>query len=219
MPEETGGVRTRKPRKDAAKNRSALIHAASVLFAQRGLEPTLDEVAARAGVGVATAYRHFANKYELAEAVLGESIEQMLSAAEAAADRDDAWDALVEFMEVTLRPQFEQRPLQKYLKEKFGSAQPDDVYVRAEACIDKIVAKGHRSGVLRPEVTSTDVGITSVLLSSLAEMYGDLSPDIWRRYVFVFVDAFRVGSGTPLPHQALGRDDFAAGMLRRTRAG
>jgi hypothetical protein len=34
--------------------------------AARGLDATLDDIARHAGVNVATAYRHFANKHELA---------------------------------------------------------------------------------------------------------------------------------------------------------
>jgi AcrR family transcriptional regulator len=192
-----------------------LIRAAAELFMEKGLQPTLDDVAAHAGLGVATAYRHFSNKYDLADAVLSDSIEQMLSDLDAAADLDDAWEGLNAFMEAALRPQFEQRPLQKYLKEKFGSASPDEIHRRVEASIEKILDKGHRVGIIRPDVTSTDIGIACVLLSSLAEMYSDSSPDIWRRYVFVFIDAFRVGSRTALPSSALSRDEFVAGMLRR----
>ena len=47
----------RRLRADAARNRQALIDAAQRLFAARGLSATLDDIAAEAGVNVATAYR------------------------------------------------------------------------------------------------------------------------------------------------------------------
>lgn len=208
------GTDGRKLRKDAEKNRSALIHAAAQLFGEKGLQPTLDDVAARAGVGVATAYRHFSNKYELAEAVLSISVEQMLAEAEAAAANDNAWDGLIEFMEASLRPQFEQRPLQEFLRNKFGSTKPDEVYQRIEACIDTLLDKGHRDGVFRDDVTSTDIGIACMSLAGLAEMYSEISATIWKRYVYVFAESFRAGSTTPLPGPALTREEYIAGMLR-----
>jgi len=51
----------RRLRADAVRNRQALIDAAERLFTTRGLSVTLDDIAAEAGVNVATAYRHFAN--------------------------------------------------------------------------------------------------------------------------------------------------------------
>jgi AcrR family transcriptional regulator len=57
-------------RADAARNRQALMDSAQRLFITRGLSVTLDDIAAEAGVNVATAYRNFANKGELVEAFL-----------------------------------------------------------------------------------------------------------------------------------------------------
>src|ERR687886_281605 len=49
-------------RADAERNRQRLLVAARELFAQRGLDVTLDDIARHAGVGVGTAYRRFADK-------------------------------------------------------------------------------------------------------------------------------------------------------------
>ena len=54
----------RRPQPRAARR------AAREVFAERGLGATLDDVAAAAGVGTGTAYRHFRNKHELAAEVL-----------------------------------------------------------------------------------------------------------------------------------------------------
>ena len=56
-------------RKDAALNRERLLAAASELFAERGLNVTLNDIAHHAGVGVGTAYRRFANKEEVIDAL------------------------------------------------------------------------------------------------------------------------------------------------------
>ena len=56
-------------RADARRNRSRIETAAVEVFAERGLDATVPEIAARAGVGKATVYRSFPNKEDLVRAV------------------------------------------------------------------------------------------------------------------------------------------------------
>ena len=49
-------------RADAERNRRRILDAARELFAAKGLEVGLDEIARHAGVGVGTAYRRFPSK-------------------------------------------------------------------------------------------------------------------------------------------------------------
>jgi AcrR family transcriptional regulator len=60
----------RAPRADARRNRERVLAAARDAFAVSGLGVPLDEVAARAGVGPGTVYRHFPSKQALFEAVM-----------------------------------------------------------------------------------------------------------------------------------------------------
>ncbi len=60
-----------KERADAARNRAAVLEAASRLFAQHGVEAvSMDQVAAAAGVGKGTLFRRFGDKSGLAAALL-----------------------------------------------------------------------------------------------------------------------------------------------------
>ncbi len=52
------GRRPRPLRRDAERNRARILDAAREVFRQRGFDATLDDVAAHAGLGVATVYRH-----------------------------------------------------------------------------------------------------------------------------------------------------------------
>ncbi|MCW0045609.1 TetR/AcrR family transcriptional regulator [Brevundimonas sp. BT-123] len=62
---------TPKPvRKDAVQNRAALLQAARIVLSEQGLDAPLDLIAEKAGVGRGTLYRHFADRTELALAVL-----------------------------------------------------------------------------------------------------------------------------------------------------
>ena len=89
------------PRRDAARNRELLVQAAREVFATRGLGATLDDVAAAAGVGTGTAYRHFRNKHELAAEVLRGATQQIVIDADDALAIEDPWQALVAFFETT----------------------------------------------------------------------------------------------------------------------
>jgi AcrR family transcriptional regulator len=60
----------RRPhRADAARNFDAIIEAARGLFAAKGADVLLGDVAKKADVGIATLYRHFPTREDLAEAV------------------------------------------------------------------------------------------------------------------------------------------------------
>jgi AcrR family transcriptional regulator len=65
-------------RSDAQANRLRLIEAARAVFAQRGLDAEMKEVAERANLGIGTIYRNFATKDELVEAIIQSVIDEAL---------------------------------------------------------------------------------------------------------------------------------------------
>jgi len=56
-------------RSDARRNETALLDAAAALFVTSGVEAPVRDIAARAGVGVGTVYRHFPTRADLVVAV------------------------------------------------------------------------------------------------------------------------------------------------------
>src|SRR5688500_4087134 len=58
-----------KMRKDVRRNLEQVLRAAHELFAERGAEVAMEDVARRAGVGVVTIYRRFGSKERLWAAV------------------------------------------------------------------------------------------------------------------------------------------------------
>jgi AcrR family transcriptional regulator len=76
-------------RRDARRNREAILEAGRKLFADSADVP-MCQVARSAGVGQATLYRHFPDRGALAAEILGERIERI---AELAADHEDDPDA------------------------------------------------------------------------------------------------------------------------------
>ncbi|MEU7590480.1 helix-turn-helix domain-containing protein [Micromonospora sp. NPDC049230] len=90
-------LRVARPhRADAARNYDAILAAARVAFAEQGADAPLEEVARRAGVGIATLYRNFPTREVLIENVYVSEVEAVCEAAEdvgSLAPRDalDAW--------------------------------------------------------------------------------------------------------------------------------
>src|SRR5258707_13088647 len=97
MPDRSAGA-ARPLRADARRNREKVLHAAREAFAASGLGVPLDEIAARAGVGPGTVYRHFPAKEALFEAVVTARITDLGTDARARADASDPGEAFFGFL-------------------------------------------------------------------------------------------------------------------------
>jgi AcrR family transcriptional regulator len=74
-PGETRPTGTRAKRVDARRNEQALLDAAAAVFVTSGVDAPVREIAARAGVGMGTIYRHFPTRAELVVAVYRHQVE------------------------------------------------------------------------------------------------------------------------------------------------
>ncbi|GAA1671927.1 TetR/AcrR family transcriptional regulator [Kribbella yunnanensis] len=205
-------------RSDAAQNRQALVDAALRLFNERGLAPTLDDVARAAGVGVGTAYRHFSDKTELAFAALESSLESMLQAAEAAALVPDGWAGLAKFFEATVEPQATQQVLRDILATDPESTPMLEVHRRIGDSLNTLLAKAKKQGSIRDDVVVSDLAVLATLLGEVVRLFGPVAPDAWRRFLPLLLDGLRPGATTALPVGPLTKEDFVAGMAAQARA-
>lgn len=88
-PQVDGSDEVVKPlRADAQRNYDKLVAAAREVFAERGAEGSLDEIAKRAGVGPGTLYRHFPTRDDLIDALMRDWSARVLSDSEAAVEAD-----------------------------------------------------------------------------------------------------------------------------------
>ena len=111
---------SRPLRKDAERNRQRILAAAAEVFAARGLDVTLDDIAAHAGVGVGTVYRRFTDKDELFDAVFERHLDQVAALASDALEAPDAWEGLTTYLERSLRMQLEDRGFTEILYGRSG---------------------------------------------------------------------------------------------------
>jgi len=213
---------SRPLRRDAARNRRALLDAGREVFAARGLEATLDEVARAAGVGVGTAYRHFANKQELAAAIFSDDFEQLVESANGALDIDDPWEALVTFIETTVAKHAKDRGLYEVMMDS-GPAIEKPVHSHGkvetmrEALIGPITAlvdHAKAAGCLRADVSPTDVAAIFLMMGSTYSPSDAVGRPVWRRYLWLLLDGLRATSCPQLPVTALVEHAKKAGCLR-----
>lgn len=179
-------------RKDAERNRQRVIEAARELFALRGLEATLNDVAHHAGLGVGTVYRRFPTKEELLEAVFEDAINQLTALGESALRHDDSWQGFVWFVEQMCEITATDRGAREIAFCKtYGGRRVDAARVRLVPTIAKLVARAQEDGYLRPELSHSDMPIFGLLAGTVSEFAGHVDAQLWRRYVAILLDGIR----------------------------
>jgi AcrR family transcriptional regulator len=201
--EMTEADRSRPLRKDAVRNRELLLTAAREVFAERGLEASLDDVARRAGVGIGTAYRHFANKQELASALFEQHIEDLIDEATAAVTIADPWEALSTFFTATAEKQAHDRGLHQVLVGLYPGVRPINVREKLTGPITTLFDRAKKAGVLRADAEPTDAAVVFVVLGAVFDMSNATGTELWRRYLALFLDGLRATERPPLPAPAL----------------
>jgi AcrR family transcriptional regulator len=214
-------VATRPLRKDAAENRDRLLAAAAELFAERGLAVTLNDIAHHAGVGVGTAYRRFTNKEEVIDALFEQQMSAVADVAQEALDDPDAWNGLLTFLERALHMRHGDRGLNEIMNNPvLGKARVQEVRDRIAPIITKLVTKAKEQGVVRPDFDQTDLIFIQLGLSAIIDSTRDIAPELYRRYLTMFLDGIRTDRAgfTPLPAPALSAADTHRAMTRRRRS-
>ncbi len=92
----------RRPRADAVRNRARIVETASQVFAVRGADASLEEIARGAGVGIGTLYRHFPTRDDLVEAVFHDRIDELEALADELLASDAPGDALATWLHAQL---------------------------------------------------------------------------------------------------------------------
>lgn len=198
-------------RADAERNRLRILTAAREAFAQRGLDVTIDDIARQAGVGVGTAYRRFANREQLVEAVFEEAAEHLIELAEEALTHEDPWDGFVQFFLTTAENFAEDRGLREALLEGLqGKVRVAAARDRLIPAVNALIARAQQAGQLRGDIEATDFPLMQLMLGAVTEHSRSVAPDVWRRYLVLFLDGLRHDRDhpTPLPHRALDKDEF-----------
>jgi AcrR family transcriptional regulator len=202
--------RVRPLRRDAELNRLRILEAAAEVFAERGLEASLDDVAHRAGVGVGTVYRRFANKEALVDALFEARMDEVAEVARAAMAVPDSWQALVYFFEKVAEIIVRDHGIRDLMAStSYGQHRVAESRDRMLPIAEQIMARAKADGHLRPDFDQSDGQVLFFMLGEAADYCHPARPDIWRRYLTYLIDALhaRRDAPTPLPAPPLTLDE------------
>jgi AcrR family transcriptional regulator len=152
-------------RSDALHNQQELLRAATEAFHREGLRVPMARIAADAGVGVGTLYRHFPTRDDLLGHLTHRSFEQVLGNARAAEHKGvTATDGLRLFIEAAIRQRNELiLPLHggPPVRAATTSAVRDEIH----HVLRRIIARGVADGTLSPGVTPRDIVVFGAMLA------------------------------------------------------
>ncbi len=220
---------TERLRSDARANLDRVLAAAKVVFAEKGLDAKLADVARQAGVGVGTVYRRFATKDELIEELFRSRLAEVVSVATAAAAIDDPWRALVYFLEETTAMMVGDHGLRDLVlrgtptpscatndRQHRLTAQVAQIRSEIHSLTADLVRRAQLAGVLRPDIEATDLPLLTMSVQTAADFAGPDQPELWRRMLGVVIDGLRVSRPTPTPLSvpALSVEHLEAALLR-----
>jgi AcrR family transcriptional regulator len=193
-------------RRDAQANRDRIVAAARAAFATDGIEVSVEEIARRAAVGMGTLYRHFATKEDLVDAVLEETFDQIVGAAEQALTEEDAWRGLCSFFEHFFALHVKNRGLKDMLAtQAHGRERADAMRARMRPLVRRLVKRAQKQGALRADFAPEDMPFVIWSVGRVIEETRAVAPELWRRHLGFLLDGLRAEAATPLPHPPLTR--------------
>jgi AcrR family transcriptional regulator len=175
-------------RADARRNHERIVAAALEIFSEKGLQATVPEVAARAGVGKATVYRSYPTKADLVRAVADQELEWLRDRLSAIAEDDDPYTALGDFVGDASERLARQQML---LIEVLPRDDPRNTDSEPNRMLQRIIDAARDRGQIRADITPLDLRI---LVGGYARTLLDLGirdPAQWRRYAELVMAALR----------------------------
>jgi AcrR family transcriptional regulator len=169
-------------RRDAQRNRDALVAAAREVLAERGVDAPLEAVAKRAGVAIGTLYRHFPERGDLVDAILEQKMRDWAELAKASLAAEDPWQGLAGFLERTCELQAADRAFTE-----LACMSHQGEHVEINRLIYRLVERAQAAGALRLDVGPLDLAFFMMANARVAEV----DPSQWRRHFTLMLDALK----------------------------
>jgi AcrR family transcriptional regulator len=183
----------RSVRADAQRNLDALLEAAKAVFSASGVDAPVREIAAGAGVGVATVYRHFPQRADLVAAVFRREVDACAAAAPALARQHEPGEALARWLRRYTRFIATKRGLAAALHSGDPAFDALPAYFRQhlEPALQSLLDAAVTAGEIRDDVEPYEL-LRAV--GSLSVATGEDGPLHSRRMVDVLIDGLRYGA-------------------------
>jgi AcrR family transcriptional regulator len=161
---------TRNPgramRADARRNQQLILDVARALYVERGPDAALEEIARRAGVGIATLYRRFTDRSTLMRAVVLDALHRTADAAQQAIDGSaDPFAALSAYMHAVIDLQAPAVIPTLLDRVDLNDSEIQAAREQSAALTQQLIDDARADGSLRADASFADIGLMLVRLS------------------------------------------------------
>jgi AcrR family transcriptional regulator len=184
-------VETGRPvRADARRNVDALLRAALTVFAASGVDAPMRTIAAAAGVGVGTLYRHFPQRSDLIKAIIRLEVDACVEAAATLAATQAPCEALASWVQRLVDLVATKRGLGPALHSGDPAYQslPDYVLGQLTPALRGLLDAAVAAGEIRADVDARELLLAALRLAAPASD-GDVAQA--RRMMALLVDGLR----------------------------
>lgn len=181
----------RSVRRDVERNYQRVLDAAREVFGECGADAAMEDIAARAGVGVGTVYRRFASKDALIDELLRLAMDDLIAAAEQALARDDG-HGLEQLLRAFGKSFAEHARYANLLLDR----QPDaSAARRIRQATAELTARAVAAGTVGAGVTRGDVTALISAMRAMAQTPGEAAPERWQRFLDIHLAGMRATRG------------------------
>jgi AcrR family transcriptional regulator len=177
----------RAARRDAVRNYHRIIEAAREVLGESGADASMEEIAARAGVGIGTVYRKFASKDALIDELVRLVMEEVTAAADQALARGGG-HGLEELLRA-LGQSFADHA--QYADLLLARPKNPAASHRIRSAISELTARAVTAGAVHPGVTAADVTALVWAMRGLVQATGQVAPDTWQRFLDIHLAGMR----------------------------
>lgn len=156
-------------RRDAQRNRAAILEAAGEVLAGGALVALMPEIARRAGIGQATLYRHFPDRHALTAAVITYQLDLLHARAATHAQHPDQFHCL---LREVLHHQVEMRGLISMVR-RLDPAVQERYRQRLIAAFEVPLSRARDHGYVRADLVCEDLWLLFAMVQGVVDATGD----------------------------------------------
>jgi AcrR family transcriptional regulator len=183
-------------RRDAELNLARIMESARDVFAESGYDGSMEQVAAKADVGIGTLYRRFPHKEDLFNAVTDAAKVRTIKIGKEVLEHVPPGNALAEFLHrciaapscwrvTTTRPPWsESKGINSVLKQ-------------IAPVVNEILRQSQQAGTIRDDVVFSDIILALMSIRAVADLCDRHAPDASKRFLELLLDGLRPGHPSP----------------------
>jgi AcrR family transcriptional regulator len=196
----TNGDRESTLRADAEQNRERIVEAAQSLFAERGINVTMEEVARRAGVGIATLYRRYPTRADLLAGAFEDKMRLFADGARRALNDPDPWHGFCRFVTTLCAMQSSDRGFNDVLTMTFPKVTAfESARNEGYVAVAELVKRAKKAGALREDFVPEDLIILLMANAGVVAAAGKAAPRSAPRLIAYLLEAFAAPGEGALP--------------------